>query len=974
MGFTYAGASGQARLTPLDAGSGGVAVSLALEQVASISLAYERFKTDIYESLLIETRLKHFYDLIEVGFIADKPIYYFANIEASFAQAIQNNPLQGIVDLVEFMSAFGEVKLGMLGWNAKDFLLNKLANAPTLGAFSEELSSWTVRFLGTGEGAVIGSTRADLMVGTAGADTIDGRDGADILFGGAGDDFIAGGLGNDTIDGGAGNDTITDFMGANFLKGGAGADSIRGSGTIEGGVGDDVLTAGEYWSGDTYIFNLGDGKDVIVEYGASNEQGHSGPGMDDTLQFGPGIAVSAVALSRVGNDLVFKVNANDQVTMKDWYLSGYGLSNGSRYLEKVLFADGTVWTTNTIRGMAIAMTGTGNADSITGWDGKDVIDAGAGNDTIDGGAGADSLVGGLGDDSILGGLGNDTINGGSGNDTINDFSGANSIKGGAGVDTITGSGTIEGGTGDDVIVAGEYFSGDTYIFNPGDGKDTIAEYGTSNALGTPGSGMDDTLQFGAGIVAAAVILSRSGNDLVFKVNASDQVAMKDWFFTATGAGHRYLERVLFADGTFWTTDTIRAMTISTLGTANADSIIGWDGKDVIDTGAGNDTVDGGAGADSILGGLGDDSLSGGLGNDSIDAGDGNDTINDFIGTNALKGGLGADTITGSGTMTGGAGDDLLIAGEYFSGDTYIFNLGDGKDTIAEYGASNALGIPGPGMDDTLQFGAGIVAATVSLSRSGNDLVFAVNTSDQVTMKDWYLSGIGSGYGYRFLEKVQFADGTIWTTDTIRAMAIPASGTAGADSILGWDGKDVIDGGAGNDTIDGGAGADTLTGFDGFDLIYGGDGDDNINGGLNGDTLYGGNGNDFIGGGQGLDRIDGGEGNDTIIGGLGTDTLTGGSGADRFSFKHALDGVTNIDTITDYTSGQDVIELSASIFTAFSGQIGSYVAPSAYLTYNSATGVLAYDADGAGAGAPITFAILGTVGHPTLLGSDFLIVA
>jgi serralysin len=169
-------------------------------------------------------------------------------------------------------------------------------------------------------------------------------------------------------------------------------------------------------------------------------------------------------------------------------------------------------------------------------------------------------------------------------------------------------------------------------------------------------------------------------------------------------------------------------------------------------------------------------------------------------------------------------------------------------------------------------------------------------------------------------------------------------------------------------------ADTLYGDAGFDFLDGGDGDDFLNGGLNGDTLLGGLGNDMLGGGNGLDSLDGGDGNDTLIGGLGTDTLTGGTGADHFQFLRALDGVTNIDLVTDYQSGQDVIELSAAIFTSYAGQIGSYVTTSANLTYNSATGVLAYDVDGAGPAAPMTFAVLGLVGHPALLGNDFLIVA
>ena len=67
-------------------------------------------------------------------------------------------------------------------------------------------------------------------------------------------------------------------------------------------------------------------------------------------------------------------------------------------------------------------------------------------------------------------------------------------------------------------------------------------------------------------------------------------------------------------------------------------------------------------------------------------------------------------------------------------------------------------------------------------------------------------------------------------------------------------------------------------------------------------------------------------------------------------------------------------MAAPIFTAYSGQVGSAVGTSANLTYNSTSGVLACDADGAGSGAAVTFAIVGTTGHPALLGNDFLIIA
>ncbi|MBL8381862.1 MAG: hypothetical protein JNM90_02220, partial [Burkholderiales bacterium] len=73
-------------------------------------------------------------------------------------------------------------------------------------------------------------------------------------------------------------------------------------------------------------------------------------------------------------------------------------------------------------------------------------------------------------------------------------------------------------------------------------------------------------------------------------------------------------------------------------------------------------------------------------------------------------------------------------------------------------------------------------------------------------------------------------------------------------------------------------------------------------------------------------------------------------------------------------GVDQIALSAAVYTAFAGQVGQTVGLSDHLTYNATTGVLAYDADGAGAGAAVSFAILGSTLHPNNIGADFVIVA
>ncbi|RYG87095.1 MAG: hypothetical protein EON59_08375 [Alphaproteobacteria bacterium] len=64
---------------------------------------------------------------------------------------------------------------------------------------------------------------------------------------------------------------------------------------------------------------------------------------------------------------------------------------------------------------------------------------------------------------------------------------------------------------------------------------------------------------------------------------------------------------------------------------------------------------------------------------------------------------------------------------------------------------------------------------------------------------------------------------------------------------------------------------------------------------------------------GNDTINGAGGNDTIIGGTSYDTLTGGTGNDTFAFASAAeigDRPGARDVITDFTTGQDKIDLSA----------------------------------------------------------------
>src|SRR6185312_15633181 len=110
------------------------------------------------------------------------------------------------------------------------------------------------------------------------------------------------------------------------------------------------------------------------------------------------------------------------------------------------------------------------------------------------------------------------------------------------------------------------------------------------------------------------------------------------------------------------------------------------------------------------------------------------------------------------------------------GDTYIFNVGDGQDRITDVSYSPADGYSTL-YNDTLSFGAGITPASIQFVRSGNDLIFRVSATDQVTVTDWYLSKSN------YIERVTFADGTVWNDATLRSL-IPAvtNGTEAGETI------------------------------------------------------------------------------------------------------------------------------------------------------------------------------------------------
>ncbi|MCP4697598.1 MAG: calcium-binding protein, partial [Gammaproteobacteria bacterium] len=312
---------------------------------------------------------------------------------------------------------------------------------------------------------------------TEGDDTLTGGGGNNQISGGGGNDQVYGGGGNDTLAGDAGNDSLYGETGGDTLNGGIGDD------TLSGGPGDDMLR-GEAGN-DTYLFNPGDGHDVITE--TENADGSQ----TNILTFGDGAGMDDLDLSAYSLDadnLIIQFHSApdaDRITVENWRnpqndtyrIDNFRFSDGSEYSGYELLVHHNL--------LSPVPKGTPGDDILTGGSGDDQITGGDGNDEIHGSGGNDTLDGENDDDTLYGEAGNDLLTGGKGNDTLS------------------------GGPGDDVLAGGS--GNDTYLLNSGDGHTRIIEF-FGSAFNN-----DDVVVFGPGISAADVEVSSAGNDLLLNL-------------------------------------------------------------------------------------------------------------------------------------------------------------------------------------------------------------------------------------------------------------------------------------------------------------------------------------------------------------------------------------------------------------------------------------------------------------------------
>ena len=472
------------------------------------------------------------------------------------------------------------------------------------------------------------------------------------------------------------------------------------------------------------------------------------------------------------------------------------------------------------------------------------------------------VVGNSDDNTYAGTRDADRIFGAEGDDTIGGGAGDDELYGGEGADTLTG------GEGDDLLMGGE-------------GADTLTG-GAGDDMLVGGEG-DDTLT--GGDDADTFVFGEDGGDDTITDFDTTQDKIHLTSFSATVA---------------WDDLSTKITTVT-----DENNVVTGVQIDLSDYGGGTITLDGITSVSDL-------------------------TAEHFV----------LDQIVGSDdsddTLEGGTSDDTMTGGT--GSDTFVFRESSGNDTITDFSTA---------------------ADTIDLTAFDSSITWA-QLSGKITAIDDDPDTTDVDESGTKIDLSDFGGGTI-TLNGVTSSDLTADNFI-LDDFAGTDGDDTIEGGTTDDTLTGGTGADTFV----FNQDSGDDsvtdftpGTDKVDlsafTGITGAsdlTLYQ-VGSDFVidlsahGGGSvtlegvssselsvsdfvfyqntytgtaAAETLTGGEGDDTITGLGGDDTLTGNAGADTFVFASGH----GADTITDFTDGDDTIDLSAftgiTAFTDLDGKI------------------------------------------------------
>jgi Ca2+-binding RTX toxin-like protein len=475
------------------------------------------------------------------------------------------------------------------------------------------------------------------------------------------------------------------------------------------------------------------------------------------------------------------------------------------------------------------------------------------------------------------------IDGQGGNDTIRGGLGAEQLNGNGGADVIDGNG------GNDVADLGA--GDDRFVWDPGDGSDTVQGRKGADTMTFNGSGAAERFALSANGTRTRLVRdvgaitmdfdgiervdvnSLGGDDVltladlaptaVRTVNHDEAAALggaapdagsDQTIVNATNAN----DAITAAGAAGSTTVTERAATLNVVhadAARDALTINALGGDDRVDAStlaadATKLTQDGGRGNDTLLGGRGSDTQLGGDDNDAIDGNQGNDV--------ALMG-AGDDRFTwdpgdGSDIVEGQAGSDALTFNGANVGEQFDVSANGGRVRFFRNVANITMDLNDVETIDLNALG-GVDQLTVN-DLTGTDLT-AVNSDLAATI------GGTTGDG---------AQDQVIVNATNGADVIVAGGAAGSASVTGLSARVAIahaeaaqdtltvNALGGDDVVEGsGLAADAIrleaNGGDGADILIGGAGPDTLRGEANDDVLLG---------GPGVDVLDGGPGSNVVI--------------------------------------------------------------------------------------------------------------
>jgi Ca2+-binding RTX toxin-like protein len=583
-------------------------------------------------------------------------------------------------------------------------------------------------------------------------------------------------------------------------------------------------------------------------------------------------------------------------------------------------------------------------DLMAGLDGNDIVLAYAGNNLVMGNAGNDflftegdassTLSGGDGDDSMLSGAGSDALNGGLGSDVM---------LGGAGNDRyVVDSGSDEVDEEDNTdahdLVASyvNYTLPDSIENLTLLGNNKIRGIGNTHANWIIGNSKDNNLAGGperdlggADSNDADILEGKGGNDRYVVDSAFDDVREE-----ANGGK----ADIVFSYVDYRLTANVENITlrgtgnIRGFGNEEANILNGNSGDNILDGQGGNDTIYGGSGGvDRMYGGQGNDLyVVYDQGSDDVQELDATsrDTVLSYSDIYILPANvedltLGANdagrtlaTGTGNGLnnliqgneisneLNGQGGDDTLIGAEGndtlrggFDSDTYVFSLGDGVDTVEDFG----------GDLDVVRFYDSIFDESIKQDRvaffaNGTNLQFGYIGSPDLIQVNQQIAPI---------DRFELANGLFMDANDIQQTFLIMSAFARAHNIpltglqdvkdspelmrlinTNWRGGRDIPSPApttnirfgrfeNSEDLRGTQARDVLVGQGNVDELFGLGGNDLLISGAEGGILRGGTGNDELSGSDVGDDLFGDAGNDILDGGGGRDAMHGGTGDDVY---------------------------------------------------------------------------------------------